>query len=1061
MYDVFIKLGEIFLQLLNISITASWLVLAVLCVRFLLKKAPKWINCLLWALVAIRLLVPFNFESSLSLVPSNETIPVSEIYAPVPTGSTQAFAPQIDSGFKAVDSVLQPIITETSAQPVLQSNASIVSCIWFLGIVVLLIYSFISFLRVKKSVAEAMHLQDNIYMADKISTPFILGIIKPKIYLPSTLYREDVLYVINHENAHIKRFDHLWKPLGYLILTLYWFNPVMWVAYVLLCKDIELACDEKVVKELDQECKKEYSNALINCSTQRRLVSACPLAFGETSVKDRINSVLNYKKPAFWVIVVALVVCAAISIGFLTVPKAVKVSDILDEKDYTIVAQEEEEIYLNIPANIFTNDIYLEKGQEFGKGEVVVFEKAENNKSYCQTKIYLTQAIANGPKISLYFTFDYKQLQDSGVIYSGYKHTAKGYPWTVATNDSDHLYIDDKKYTETDVVEGFLFGPNNSDGTTEFGVSVSKEVFLSAKEQIGFKIACTKTGYVSNSRFKAINPEMCDFIEKTILEKEDWTTSKEYFTCASFVPVKTEKEKGNTKVYLIAQIGEFKLNNDKIVFSAEKSPHLATITVGNEQKGYSLVDYWSLDGYKNSDAQIKEHFPEKLWDEIDNAFGYYYDMLCMQNHAKANKHFFGENEVYGKVSDGKFVYYASEDMIKPSLTLKSNGEAVFNFSSLSSYVPTGTYTIEENILTLTTDDGKNTYVFRVTDKGYVFDAFNSSEIPSYRKNGFTDEKYCPVPDKAVFITEQVKGNNTQFKATILEVHENSLLVEPFPDEPICRSANKISVSTSNKAVLVNNTILNPGDSVLVCYDGMVQETFPAQVNGTVAVYILETVSGSAVEYHLGNEGVKYVEVVTDTLVDELEGKRSQTKKVIVDQNKIQLFINKFNTVLESSSIDELDTQHELLGIDPDAGFDEVIYVYVYAEDGSCITVTFPGTERMRLGKNKRRLITAYERQLLLDTLYDSRQREIDGITNGVVGKLDLSDDELLKKAYTLTCDMDYKNLCDVFGEPPFISNRTGIETYYYFNEEYVVFIEKDVQVSLRKLSDPDYRHTIA
>lgn len=1056
MYDVFIKLGEIFLQLLNISITASWLVLAVIVAKFLLKKAPKWINCVLWAFVAIRLLLPFNIESPLSLVPSNETIPVSEIYASSSTGSTQNFAPQIDSGFLVVDSVLQPIITETSTQPVLQSNISIISCIWILGIVVLLIYSFISFLRVKKSVAEAMYVQENIYLCDNISTPFILGLAKPKIYLPSSLYRDDVLYVIDHEKAHIRRLDHLWKPLGYLILTLYWFNPVMWVAYVLLCKDIELACDEKVIKELDGDFKKEYSNALINCSSQRRLISACPLAFGETAVKDRIKSVLSYKKPAFWVIVVALILCVAISVGFLTVPKSASVRAIIDEKGYTIVAQEEEEIYLNIPVNVFTDDINLENGQEFGDGEVVVFDKSGNNKSYCATNIYLTQAKINGSKISLFFAFDYRQLQDAGVIYTGYKHTEKGYPWTVATSDSNHLYIDDKKYTETDVVEGFLFGPNNSDGTTEFGVSVSKEVFLSAKEQIGFKIVCTKTGYVSNSRFKAINPEMCDFIEKTILEKEDWTTSEERFTCASFVPVKTEKEKGNTKVYLIAQIGEFKFDNDKIFFSAEKSPHIATITVGNEQNGYSLADYWSLDGYKNSDAQIKEHFPEKLWDEIDNAFGYYYDMLCMQNHAKANKHFSGEDTIYGKPSDGKYVYYASEDMIKPSLTLKSNGEAVFSFSSLSSYVPTGTYTIEENILTLTTDDGKNTYVFTITDKGYAFDAFNSSEIPSYRKNGFTDEKYCPVPDKAVFITEKVQGNNTQFKATILEVHENSLLVEPFPDEPICRSANKISVSTSNKAVLVNNTILNPGDSVLVCYDGMVQETFPAQVNGTVAVYILETASGSAVDYNLGSEGIEYIEILTHTTTNELTGEITEHTDKITDQKKIQLFISRVNDVLASSSIDELDD-----GDHPDEGFEEIAIINVYAVDGSSISVTLPGTDRLRLGTNKRRLISAYDRQLILDALYDSRQREINGITKGVVGKLDLSDDELLKKAYTLTCDMDYKNLCDVFGEPPFISNRTGIETYYYFNDEYVVFIEKDVQVSLRKLSDPDYRHTIA
>lgn len=326
MYNAFINSGEIFLNVFNISVMASWLVLAVVIARLCLKKAPKWINCVLWALVGIRLIFPFNFESVFSLIPSSETIPVSGVYSET-VGSAQNIVPQVDSGFYTVDSAIEPIIDTPMPQPVLHNNLSVIACIWICGIIIMMLYVLVSYFKVKKSVAEAMHTKENIYFVDGISTPFILGVIKPKIYIPSSLSEEDVLYVIEHEKAHLKRLDYLWKPFSFLLLSFYWFNPVIWVAYIFLCKDIELACDEKAIKEMDSECRKEYSNALINCSSQRRLISACPLAFGETSVKSRIKSVLNYKKPAFWIIIIAVIACVAIAVAFLTSPLKEKNSD--------------------------------------------------------------------------------------------------------------------------------------------------------------------------------------------------------------------------------------------------------------------------------------------------------------------------------------------------------------------------------------------------------------------------------------------------------------------------------------------------------------------------------------------------------------------------------------------------------------------------------------------------------------------------------------------------------------------------------------------------------------
>lgn len=308
---------EFFLIIVNMSISASWLIFAVLLLRLLLKKAPKWINVLLWGVVAVRLICPFSFESVLSLIPSPQTInPEIALNSPV-----------IDSGVTIIDNVINPIISEAtiSIQPEKDINffqfiLPYLAGVWLVGIAALLIYTLVSFLRLKRKIGTAVLLCDNIYQSESVVSPFVLGIIKPKIYLPFNMNGQDMEHVIAHEQAHIRRKDYLWKPLGFLILTLHWFNPMVWFGYILLCRDIELACDEKVVKELNNEQRADYSEALLACSVNRRMIAACPLAFGEVGVKDRIKSVLNYKKPAFWIIVVAIVVSITVAVCFLTNP---------------------------------------------------------------------------------------------------------------------------------------------------------------------------------------------------------------------------------------------------------------------------------------------------------------------------------------------------------------------------------------------------------------------------------------------------------------------------------------------------------------------------------------------------------------------------------------------------------------------------------------------------------------------------------------------------------------------------------------------------------------------
>ena len=310
-------MSELFLKIVNMSISASWAVVAVLALRFCLKKAPKWVNVLLWGIVAARMVFPFSIESVLSLIPSAETIS--------PTVMMEQ-TPSVQTGVPALNHVINPVISSSftpapgaSANP-LQIWIPVLTGIWLFGIAALFLYSAVSYWRLHRKVCEAVILRGNIYQSEKVCSPFVLGIIKPKIYLPYHMDSREMDHVIAHEQTHIRRKDHWWKPLGFLLLTIHWFNPLMWLSYVLLCRDIELACDEKVIREMGNEQRADYTQALVACSVNRRLIAACPLAFGEIGVKERVKSVMNYKKPAFWIVLASVIVCAVIAVCFLTNP---------------------------------------------------------------------------------------------------------------------------------------------------------------------------------------------------------------------------------------------------------------------------------------------------------------------------------------------------------------------------------------------------------------------------------------------------------------------------------------------------------------------------------------------------------------------------------------------------------------------------------------------------------------------------------------------------------------------------------------------------------------------
>ena len=411
-------MSGLFLKILNMSILASYIVLAVLLLRLLLKKAPKWINCILWGIVGLRLVLPFSIESMFSLIPSTETI----------SKASDSPRPYFESGLSVVDNQVNGYLRGTYFEGVSRPQGNFIDIttilgnIWLVGVVALLIYTVISYIKLKKKIGTAVLLRDSIYQSENVVSPFVLGVIKPKIYLPFNMKDKAMEHVVAHEMAHIRRKDHIWKPLGFLLLTLHWFNPLMWLGYVLLCRDIELACDEKVIKELEHDARADYSEALLTCSVNRRMIAACPLAFGEVGVKDRVKSVLNYKKPAFWIIIAAVIACVAVAVCFLTNP-------LTEEENKEVTPTEElfteyEGVYISIKSidtnagghTVFNVVWHNETNEEVQFGDPYSIQRKEGDEwvnTSSTELIFLTHAHILNPDSTVYKSYSTQRFDIS------------------------------------------------------------------------------------------------------------------------------------------------------------------------------------------------------------------------------------------------------------------------------------------------------------------------------------------------------------------------------------------------------------------------------------------------------------------------------------------------------------------------------------------------------------------------------------------------------------------------------------------------------------------------
>ena len=418
-------MAAVFLKLLNLSISASWLVLAVLVLRLISKRSPKWMNVLLWGIVALRLMLPFSIESALSLIPSAETVsPAVVQFDPAPT---------ITSGVNIIDNAVNPSLSEHfAAVPTASVNplyvwTEIAGWVWLIGLGAMLLYALVSYLRLRRRVSVSLPIQDHIYLCDAISSPFILGVVKPRIYLPSGLDEVQRQNVLAHEQAHLARRDHWWKPLGFALLAVYWFNPVLWLAYTLLCRDIELACDERVIRTMDESAVKTYSTVLLACSMPRKAAITCPLAFGEVGVKERVRNALHYKKPAFWVVAASVTVCVVVAVCFLTNPehetmkwaKNLRVDDVV-RVELTIMPQA-------------TNKQYKDFNADEIAEAVALINKSSGR--------YISEPESlNGSTMTLYIT------------------TADGVQHTVTNNGNIYIRIDGDTYRSTHITWPYTEG---------------------------------------------------------------------------------------------------------------------------------------------------------------------------------------------------------------------------------------------------------------------------------------------------------------------------------------------------------------------------------------------------------------------------------------------------------------------------------------------------------------------------------------------------------------------------------------------------------------------------
>lgn len=740
----------LFLKLLNISITASWLVLAVMIFRMVFRKAPKALRVVVWALVGIRLICPFSFESVWSLVPSAQTIPENIGYMQ---------APVIHSGVAILNSAVNPILQESfapkpweSANP-LQIVSFIASNLWVLGIVVMILYAGISYWKLQRKVKEAIPVQNPIYLCEGLASPFILGIWKPRIYLPANLSEEEKTYVIAHENAHLARRDHWWKPLGFLLLTIYWFNPVLWIAYILLCRDIELACDEKVIQELGMASKKPYSTALLSCSASRKSVAACPLAFGEVNVKNRIQSVLHYKKPAFWLMLLAVVIAGAIAVGFLTDPITTKIDNIVEEKGFEIVNQDKYSFPATIPVDILTEAAFTSEGQTFKKDEIIVFATETTN-------MYLEEVMLSHESdefVYMLFNFSYHDLDKNSSVILPYEKSEKGY---TGVFDLESEAVTDGAYWYDHAVSLRGTGPSEM-----VAIYAKVDMLRQAEDEIVVQFVASKLQYQKSSGFSigqnvSVDESLKVFLNKCVVEHCESEYSEGNYRFVDVEILDAVVNENETTVYAWALYEEYSYDNGEIL--SESGAHFpVAISVEKVSDYYELIEFWQPEDGNRYAASIKEKFPHKLHAKAIDS-GRYIEKQ-MEKCEEAVNAFFATN-ISGKIYRGEEVAYGHrvvdsflyfEDNMPTFVLRKEDLHLLTNEypkpSPLSSYYDIGQ--IQSFDLT------RSNFEFLLDDKFHPWaEGYSAGKLREENKNAYLVKEEGQEYNRFYYLLEQENGD---------------------------------------------------------------------------------------------------------------------------------------------------------------------------------------------------------------------------------------------------------------------------------------------------------------
>lgn len=704
------------LELLNMSLVASLLIVAVVLLRFVLRKAPKAIICVLWALVGLRLICPFSFESRLSLVPDAEPIThISEFDA---DDITEKPVYKEVVSFETSEGSVVVRTEDTTQFDFVGFLMKLAPYIWVGGVLLMAASSVISYIRLRKNMLICVNKEGNIWLCDSIKSPFILGIIKPKIYIPSHLSEEEQAVVIAHEKAHLKRFDHLWKPFGYLILTIHWFNPLVWVAYALLCRDIEGACDERVVKDMNLESKKLYSETLLACSAPRHMLAACPVAFGEVSVKGRIKSVLSYKKPAFWIIIAAVAASAAVAVFFMTNPikaqakiystetellnKTILMENENEGTEDFFAAESHEILQRDTQRDFITYYLLVFYGEYSGENETVEL----GGSSHYYPAVITAERTTDGKYEMLeYWTAEDKngeaytdsikekfpaKLHDKVIYGVSYKNTlskacekeASEYFGIEKTVKADGDYPRFVGEILSSAEEYYLVAP--LDGETILGVTIEK-VYVSRNAKYGGDVDFIRGDYIYVTYEEILEdsePPILPSVESISLRSKVFTRIYPYE-----VDFYHEYHQDNTSAFACVDTTQENLENLKIYRYAAETP------------------------------LPPEDFPEEATYIYNDRFAPY--ILLDYSTGFAN-----------------FAY--SEDYILVGLFEEKDGKLVINgFTYSNQYYPY-----------VTNQDG-DVYIFNITREGYAFDEENSEFLDTYRYR-FDGKVYESLPDGAVF-----------------------------------------------------------------------------------------------------------------------------------------------------------------------------------------------------------------------------------------------------------------------------------------------------------------------